>query len=95
MKRHNAITKLAFALILAGTAAAGGDGGQLQMYAATVDYGVVSKLRSEGYDIARIRRIPASAEVQIELVLRPHEVAKLKAQGVKLEPWRGADAPGK
>jgi hypothetical protein len=81
---------LAFAGIAAGAPAQGGGGSQLQMYTATVDPGVVAKLVEEGYDVARIRR--GAAAVQVELVLWPHEVAQLEAQGVRVEPWRGADS---
>lgn len=92
---------LALAFAVAGVAASGaaqrGGGGQLQMYTATVERGVATKLVEQGYDVARIRPVPGGAQVEVELVLRPHEVAKLKAQleaqGVELKPWRGADRP--
>src|SRR5262245_66216051 len=90
--------KVVIALALAAGAAEGAAaeraaGGELRMYTATVDYGVVAKLRGQGYDIARVRRIPASTQAQIELVLRRHEVAKLEAQGIALEPWPRASPP--
>src|SRR5262245_28458668 len=87
--------RFALTLALAGFAAGGlaqGGGGQLQMYTATVDQGVIAKLLRQGHDIARIRRVPGSAQAQVELVLWPHEVAQLNAQHVPLELWRGADS---
>ena len=76
---------LVVALTFSGTALAAGKHG-LQLYTTTVDATKAQELAQAGYDIASSEA--GFAGVELEIVLSPRELAKLRREGLTLQVTR-------
>ena len=80
---------LAFGAGAAGSSAGGGrPTASLDLYTGVVSSETLARIVRQGYDIADAR--PGAGGVQVDLVLTKAEVAKLRRDGVDLQPRRDA-----
>src|SRR6476469_7614948 len=92
--RRLVLTMSALLVLLAfGAGAAGSSGGgrptpSLDLYTGVVSSETLARIVRQGYDIADAR--PGAGGVQVDLVLTKAEVAKLRRDGVDMQPRRDA-----